>query len=436
MASLPVKIYSDNDSPRLRYIAGIILGDILGLSWEVITDKRKLGKHPVINYSNDNISGSFKIIPDSILFEKGICVKQILISDWRGLPVFFQTTSGSDLPFDIFAASFYLVTRYEEYLEFEHDEYGRFCSSSSIALKYGFLDKPIIDLWARELAKTFLKRFPTLVFRRNEYKALLTIDTDQPFAYPGKNIFRTIGGFFRENKSIPGSVSNRYRIITKEEKDPFDVFDYMIENIKKNDVDTRFFFPVGDHSKFDRNPSWKNEEYRNLIHRIADTYQIGLHPSFIAGGDGSLINTEAVRLKSILGKDVCISRFHYIRLFMPRSFNNVLMAGISEDYSMGYPDEPGFRAGIARPYFFYNVSDDVQTNLKIIPFQVMDGTLTDYKKLDADASKEVILNLINETRKVGGLFVSIWHNTSLLDNEESKGWREVFEFMIKNQNPG
>jgi hypothetical protein len=120
---------------------------------------------------------------------------------------------------------------------------------------------------------------------------------------------------------------------------------------------------------------------------------------------------------------------------MPRSYNNILQAGISEDYSMGYPDEPGFRAGIARPYFFYNVSEDKQTKLKIVPFQVMDDTLYDYKKLDPVSSKEVILKLINETRNVGGLFVSIWHNTSLLDNEEWKGWREVFEFLVKNQKP-
>ena len=77
MVSGSVKIYSAEDSPRLRYIAGIILGDILGLSWSVITDKRKLGKNPVINYSTDNIAGSFKIDPETLLFEKGICRKPI-----------------------------------------------------------------------------------------------------------------------------------------------------------------------------------------------------------------------------------------------------------------------------------------------------------------------------------------------------------------------
>lgn len=435
MESAAVKIYSIADSPRLRYIAGIVLGDILGLSWVIITDKRKLGKHPVINYSPDDLSGSVKINPDSILFEKGICPKNISITDWRGLPVFFQTPPGSDLPFDIFAASFFLITRYEEYLESERDKYGRFCSLSSLALKKGFLDKPVVDLWAKELAKAFLKKFPNLVFRRNEYKALLTIDTDQPFAYLGKNIFRSIGGFFREKKGIHNTIGYQYRIITKEEKDPFDIFDWVIENIETNSLDTRFFFPVGDHSAHDTNPSWRNEEYRKLIHKIADKYQVGLHPSFIAGGDGELINTEVSRLRSILGKEIRLSRFHYIRLFMPGSYNNVIKAGISEDFSMGYPEEPGFRAGIARPFFFYNLTDDIQTTLKIVPFQVMDGTLSEYKNFDPDKSMEVISKLINETKKVGGLFVSIWHNTSLLDNEECKGWRDVFEFMIKTQKP-
>jgi phosphoserine aminotransferase len=101
---------------------------------------------------------------------------------------------------------------------------------------------------------------------------------------------------------------------------------------------------------------------------------------------------------------------------------------------MGYPDEPGFRAGIARPYYFYDVAEDRQTSLKIIPFQITDEAL-DTKHLDSAASNKLILNLINETRKVGGLFVSIWHNTLLLDNQECKGWREVFEFTIKNQVP-
>jgi hypothetical protein len=429
----PVKIYSAENVPRLRYIAGIIMGDILGLSWEIISDKRKLGKHNIINYSSENIAGSFKITPDPLLFEKGISPKEIIVDEWNGMKVFFPTSVDSDFSFDVFAASFFMVSRYEEYLDYNPDEYGRFPASSSLAYKNGFLGIPVVDLWAQELAKALVRKFRNMAFRRNEYKALLTIDTDQPFAYLGKGLIRSIGGLFRDITINSRSVGDRYRVVAGGEKDPFEIFDYLIENIEKSSVDTRFFFPVGDHSEYDKNPSWKNEDYRRLIHRIDDRFKTGLHPSFNASGDSSVTHTETVRLKTILEKEITLSRFHFIRLFMPRSYRAIIDSGILEDYSMGYPDEPGFRAGIARPYPFYDIAADVETILKIVPFQVMDVTLYNYKKLDPVASKEIILNMINETRKVGGLFVSIWHNTSLLNNQEWQGWRELFEYMLKNQ---
>jgi len=409
----PVKIYSKESPPRLNYIAEIVLGDILGLSWEVTTDKRKLGKYIVINYSDEEIKGSFKISPDTLLFEKGTDPKEIIINDWKGLPVFFPTSKNSDLPFDIFAASFFLVSRYEEYLDFQPDEHGRFQSSSSLAYRNGFLGIPVVDLWAREMRRALLNRFNNLAFKRNVYKALLTSDADQPFAYIGKGLLRSIGGLFRDIKNNSGNANERYRIMAKGEKDPYEVFDYMIDTIEKNNVDVRFFFPVGDYSEYDKNPSWKNDEYRKLIRKIARKYKSGLHPSYHAAKSSSLINTETARLKTILKDDIISSRFHYIRMVMPQSYRDILAAGISEDYSMGYPDEPGFRAGIARPYHFFDVGLDQKTDLKIIPYQVMDVTLYDYKNLDPDNAREEILNMINETRKVGNSCLKARHHDSL-----------------------
>lgn len=433
MEARPVRIYTPEDAPRLRYIAGIILGDILGLQWELITDKRKLGKYHVINYSDESVTGSFKITPSSILFEKGITPKEIRVEKWKDLPVFFQASDDSDFPFDIFAASFYLVSRYEEYIESEPDEYGRFRASISLAHKNGFLGMPVVDLWVKELAKGLLKKFQTLAFRRNSYKALVTFDTDEPFEYLGKGILRTIGGLLRDLTISDGHAADRYQTIAKGKPDPFEVFGYITDCIDKSNSDTMFFFPAGDRSEFDHNPSWKNEEYRSLILRLAKKYRHGIHPSFNASDNFTILYKESVRLKTILGNGLKISRYHYIRLRIPESYRILLKAGIEEDYTMGYPDEPGFRAGIARPYYFYDVEQDIQTGLKIIPFQVMDTTLYKYLKLDQRASLDIILKLINETRKVGGLFVTIWHNTSLLDNPECREWRGVFETMLNAQ---
>jgi len=435
MENKPVKIFTSSDVPRLRFVADLILNEILGLSWEIVTDKRKIGKSPVINYSDEKLAGAFTINPVALLFETGVRPQEIAVSDWKSLPVFFQASKEADFPFDIFAASFYLVSRYEEYLQFQPDEYGRYRSSDSLAFKYGFLNIPVVDLWTKELAKSIVKKFQTLTFKRNDYKAVLTFDTDEPFAYLGKNVIRNIGGLIHDLTSKSKNASRRLGCLTKGEKDPYEVFDYMTLSCDQNNAETKFFFPVGDHSEYDKNPSWKNDEYRNLIIRIGEKFRIGLHPSFKASTNFNVFIKELQRLKTIYKKDCNWSRFHFLKIAMPVSYRNISNAGIKEDYSMGYSDETGFRAGLARSFRFYDVVEDKVTDLRIFPFQVMDITLTGYKKLNADAAKDAVRNLIMQTKKAGGMFISIWHNTSLLDTPECQEWREVFEFTLREQMP-
>jgi Family of unknown function (DUF7033) len=429
----PVKIFSSQNSPRLRFIADLIMNEVLGLSWEIITDKRKLGKFPVINYSDENVAGSFRISRVNLLFDKGISKQKIVVSDWNGLPVFFQSSEVSDMPFDIFAASFYMVSRYEEYLEFEPDEFGRFRSSDSLAFKNGFLQIPVVDLWAKELAKSLVKKFPALTFRRNEYNSLVTFDIDEAFAYLGKSLIANIAGFVHDISSGSKNASRRLNCLTKGEKDPYEVFEYIIESVENNGTETKFFFPVGDRSGYDKNPSWKNKDYRQLILRIANKFRIGLHPSFKASISLPLINAEFKRLKTISNQECRFSRFHFLRIIMPESYRNLSDAGVNEDYSMGYSDEPGFRAGIARSFRFYDVAEDKITDLRIFPFMNMDVTLFGYKKFSAEEAKEVIANMIVQAKKVGGLFISIWHNTSLVNAPEGRELRELFEFTLKEQ---
>ena len=428
-----VKIYAKAQSPRLEYIAGIILGNILGLEWEIVTDRRKIGKHPLINYTGESLSGAFKISPDNLLFETGIRRREIIVTQWNNLPVFFQAPDGADFPFDIFSASFYMVTRYEEYLEHLPDEHGRFRASSSLAFMNGFLDRPVVDLWTREFSIAFLKKYPSLAFIRHEFKALLTIDSDQPFAYLGRKLIVSMGGLIRDIATKKENVAERIRVVRHDKKDPYEVYDYILEKAEENGTETMFFFPSGDHTKYDKNPSWKNMEYRDLISRITSRHGYGIHPSYFAAENFDILEKELYRLKAITGKEITSSRFHFLRLFLPVSYRDLARLGITEDYTMGFADEPGFRAGIARPFFFYDLKEEKLTSMKVIPFQVMDVTLYNYKNLDPESSFRIVKKLIDETRKSGGLFVSLWHNTSLLETTEWKGWRMFFEQMLKEQ---
>ena len=430
----PVKIFTFSDVPRLRYIVELLLGEILGISWEIVTDKRKLGKSPVINYSNEEIKDSFTIRPHNLLSETGLKRQEPVMSEWKGLPVFFQTSDNSDIPFDIFAASFFLVSRYEEYIEFEPDQFGRFRGSQSFAFKNNFLLKPVIDLWTKEFAKALLSRFRNIAFKKSEFRALLTIDLDEPFAYLGKDLFRSLSGLITDvSHNDSGKAAKRYRTVAKGEKDPYDVFDYIFEMIGKNKTDAIFFLSMGDRSAFDQNPSWQNADYRKLILNISQKYPIGLHPSYNSSYHPKNLATERQRLETIVSRKIIISRFHYIKMSFPVSYRNLLTSGIMEDYSMGYPDEPGFRAGISRPFFFYDLSEEKKSRLRIWPFQIMDGTLIKYKGMSPESASETIKTLINETRRAGGIFISLWHNTNLLDETEWRKWRNTFELMLKLQ---
>jgi hypothetical protein len=73
------------------------------------------------------------------------------------------------------------------------------------------------------------------------------------------------------------------------------------------------------------------------------------------------------------------------------------------------------------------------TGLTIVPFQVMDGTLRQYLHLPPDKALDVIRTLVKATRKAGGLFVSVWHNTSLTEANGWEGWRRVFEETLSIQ---
>lgn len=431
---MAVRIFSAEDTPRLRYIASLILGDILGLPWTITSDRRKIRNKPVINYSNEKVEGAFNIIPDSLLFEHGISSREIDVTQWKGLPVFFSSHASSDFPFDIFAASFYLVTRYEEYSDNRSDIHGRYMASSSIAFKHGFLQTPVVDFWVNEFARAFIRRYGNIAIRRNEFRSLLTFDTDQPYAFAGKNIFETLSGFAGDIRTGSQNIGKRYRTATRNENDPYDVFGYITCVAAENNAESMFFFPVGGHSKYDKNPSWKNPAYRALIKGISVKHAFGLHPSYKAAFNPPALGSEKDQLTEITGQTFKCSRFHYLRFRLPDSYRNILKIGITEDFSMGYPDEPGFRAGIARPYFFYDLEEEKQTGLRIVPFQVMDEALFQTKGLDNDSALMVINGIIMKIRSAGGMFVSIWHNTSLLEDAQGLGRRQVLEQMLKALN--
>ncbi len=428
-----ILIYSEELTPRFEYISKLIFEDILNVSISFTSNSSEFRKSelPKINYSYEKFDDELYLKPHRILFSRALIYPDFGSVPYNGQKYFFETSKDSFLPFDPLAASFFVVTRLEEYLEKHKGKYSRYSSSQSILFKYNLLEKPVVNIWAAILAQKIKERYPAIEFPKRKFQFISTIDIDNAWAYSNKGLIRNTGALIKGLvKNRPGN-SERLKVWFKTKKDPYDTYDYMNNVFKGKEKNVIFFFLLGDYSKYDKNISHNNKNLRKLIQSISARYTIGIHPSYSSSRKGKSykIGKEVNRLRKITGKEITKSRQHYLRLSFPKTYRRLIKQGISEDYTMGYAARVGFRAGICTPFLFYDLKKDRVTNLKAYPFQVMDVTLKNYLSLNPEEAKKTIERLILEVKSVGGTFISIWHNETLNGQGDWAGYKEVFEYM-------
>lgn len=326
---------------------------------------------------------------------------------------------------------FYLITRYEEYLPYASDQHGRFPATQSLAFRYDFLQQPLVNLLALKIKRILQKVFPALPFATPQFQYLPTFDIDLAWAYRHRGLFRTLGAYLKNLQQLDfKTLKRRLGVHFFSKKDPFYTFDFIEQLSCTFQLHPVFFFLLGDYGRFDKNIPPNNAALQALIKKLASNHLVGIHPSYQSNAHIMQLQTEVQRLSTILGKNIHHSRQHFLKLHLPTTYQNLIKVGIQQDYTMGYADQIGFRASIATPYRWYDLSREQATNLKIVPFQVMDVTLREYLKLSPQKAVEAVVTLLKTTQKVNGTFVTLWHNNSLGETEGWEGWRVVFEKIV------
>ncbi len=421
--------YSAQNSNRLQYIIQLVFTETLG--WDIFftqNEKAYLDSAlPKVQYGDLKISdeGYFIEALNSLIFEN-IIIKRDFEKEFHQL--------------DIFSKIFVMVSRYEEYIADPSvfDRHQRFSASQSFASKLNVLRQPIVNQWIINFKNDLIQKYPYLksTSDKSEYKLQLTYDIDQAWAFKNKGFLRNIGGMLRDFFQLNFKIAfNRLAVILSISNDPEYTFDYIDKLHKKYEskINTPiFFWLLGDYGEFDKNINWENKNLQSLIRRISKKYNIGIHPSYASNADFSILKNEITRLNSIAqpsNHPIIRSRQHYLKLTFPDTYRRLIQAGIQEDYSMGYADDIGFRAGIATPFYWYDLENEQVTHFKINPFQVMEVTLMEYLKLSPNEAIEQTKPLIVATKAVGGTFTTLWHNSTLSKNE-SDNWREVYERII------
>ncbi|MCB9246458.1 MAG: polysaccharide deacetylase family protein [Flavobacteriales bacterium] len=423
-------IYSALFSPRLEFIAELIFRELLGIKTRITTDADlyQQSEEPGLNYSTNAALRGLKIHPSGLLFENRISDQE---PRWENSETGPELLFQREKRFDPLAASFYLVSRYEEYLPFEPDLHNRFPAEHSILIESDHLSKPLVNIWALELLEALKEMFPALQSNPRKFEYLSTIDIDQAWKYRNKGLKLTVGGLFRD--LINGNTEElQERIKTlRGGPDPYDNFDTQFRWHAEYGTDAHYFLQVGKRGPYDKNQSAQNTEFQALIRSIEERAKIGLHPSYRSNKQTDLLDDEKQILERITGKRVKSSRQHYLMHRMPWTYEHLIDIGIETDYTMGYSTHMGFRMGLAAPCRFFNLKTNTVTPLRLVPFCLMDITPMHYMGLNLQNSMDEVKRQIEMVHRVGGLYCTLWHNESLSESGRWKGWSPLYRMILE-----
>lgn len=385
-----------------------------------------------IQLSNENDSGKIlyygtehkeAIAASDMLFREDVEQVDVESAEYRGQPCL----KINDVV-DPIATIFFILTRYEEYDSEHLDEHGRFPYDQSCLSSFNWIEKAVSDRLANAICEQL-----AISLHHDEVNIVPTFDIDNVYAYKLKTGFRSTASVFRDVlKGNKDRIEER-KAVKSGGRDPYDTYDIILKAVSGNNK-ARVFWLVGDWAEKDRNVTVDNREHADLIRRIGEKVTIGIHPSYKSFQNTELVKKEIKRLANVLGKDIIHSRQHYLRFQLPNSYRTLIAAGIREDYSMGFAQHYGFRAGTARSFNWFDLENNETTSLIIHPFVYMDGTLNEYLQLDPQKAINVIDALYKEVCQYGGDFIFIWHNETIGGYKHWAGWQGVFEHTLTLKN--
>lgn len=429
-----IYFYADKLTPRVQYITAHVFTTMLKKQVTWVNSLKRLpdaATNVVVAYTELPCpKGVFKVCPHGLLFKKGVKKQAIDMGQWHGFKTFFQTTGGN-IPFDIFSAIFYLITRYEEYVADpdSFDELGRFKASESLAYQQGFLREPLVDKWVLELEKelaAYFSCYQPCADRLFSFKPLIVVDT--LFKYKHNAITHNLFLLGRNlKKGRWNAVKTQLKVWLRLMEDPYCNFATLLQIHNRNNLLPVFFLRVSFQNYWERPVYARNETYRNLLSR---NYLFELHSTPQAAGNFEKLASERKRLYKITNTQVTMNCFHKLAFKMPISYRNLVKLSMKDDYSMVYPDVLGFRASTCTPYKYYDLEKEDYYKLQVHPIAFCDDMLRMGKYTYLEIGEQLI-QLADQVAHVYGEFSCISHNDVLSDSGRFRHWLSVYESALR-----
>jgi hypothetical protein len=420
-------IYTQKLTPRITYAFKQVCTRILGIPVGFTSKIEEFVAHEgmKISYGKQSLANEVFIQNVDLLLEQGMSDLEVKVQEWDDVPCFFAVSDSSSIPFDIFAASFYLLSRYEEYLPHVKDREGRFPASESLAFQEGFLERPVIDIWAHKFKLVLKRKFPDHHFPERSYSTDNIFAVTEAFRYKKKGVVRTFLGFIEDLIQLnPKYVLHRIEVLVKLKRDPYDIFDRIIRIYKKHGFPLKFMFQVSNFSTHDRNINHHRLDFQSLIKSVADYAEVGLQPGFYGNQKFSVLKEEKARLESILKRPVINAINDNYNLLLPDTYNHMVELEFKNDFSMGYPEALGFRAGTCTPFLFYDINFEITTPLLVHPYVINVQALHTLKETEIEYK---VLELKRQVKLVEGNLISVFSNRDFSEYANAKRNRNILK---------
>ncbi len=414
-------IVSTYMNARLQYVAAFIFGRVLGVDY-ALHHTAPEGAGSVLYYG----AARHSHVPHSgLLEEQGLPKALPEVQLYEGHPVLFAHGGGEHaFGFDIFAAVFFCLSRCEEYLIKARDVHGRFQSVHSIFQPW--LEQPYVDMWVRLFGKWLFAHGLAPAPQAAQARWVNTLDVDIAYAYRGRSIVRRLGAVA---KDLLGGHKDRLlerrRVLADKAPDPYDTYSLWLEAGKAADAVIAFVLSAS-RKGYDIGLDPGHPDMHTLLRGLASKAEIGIHPSYASNEQHALLRTEMNALVAASGQALRCSRQHFLRMDLPGTYHRLQAAGMERDYSMGYADAVGFRAGTAHAFPFFDLKANEALSIELQPLIAMDSALKAYMHLTPAAALEKLLTLWSSICKSGGSMVTVWHNHSLSGHDGWEGWEQCY----------
>jgi hypothetical protein len=338
------------------------------------------------------------------------------------------------LDFDLLAAAFWFLTRYEEYVApVPADEHGRFLCAHSAAPP-DLYDEPLVNRLFERLQKPYadaLRLAPLAATRLRERATVaLTHDVDRLRKYRGtRGARRALADLARPQTGLR-HAGHAALVVAGMRRDPYDSFDDLLAIKERTGAPSTWFFMAGGASPHDADYALTDPGVTQLMARVRGSQdEIALHPSYDSHRDGMMIARQAEALRPVAGKPVRGVRQHFLRFKTPDTWHAQMCANARYDSTMGFADRAGFRCGWSGCFHPFDVEKRTELPIIEIPLIVMDMTLSVYERLPAERAVERLAALLEVSTTRGGCFVLLWHNT-LRDEAQHPAYWGTFEYFL------